>query len=103
MKHVIEHPLDVETAHKVADRAFGEYKAKYPAYDPKLTWTGERDANIAFSAKGVHIAGKLKVREGAIDVDLEVPFLLRVFQSKAIDVIDREVRRWVERAKAGEL
>ena len=36
-------------------------------------------------------------------VDLDVPFLLRVFKGKAMDVIDREVKKWVEKARNGEI
>ena len=103
MKQEIEHGLDAATAKKVTDRAFAEYKARFPSYDPTLTWTSDRDAKIGFSAKGVKLNGAVTLRDKAIDVELEVPFLLRVFQKKALEVIDREVRTWVERAKNGEL
>ena len=103
MKHVIEHGLDAATAHKVTERAFAEYRARYPSYDPTLTWSSERAARIGMSAKGVKLGGSVTLRDGAIDVELEVPLLLRVFQKRAIEVIDREVRSWVERARAGEI
>jgi hypothetical protein len=103
MKHVIEHGLDAATAHKVTERAFAEYRARYPSYDPTLTWTSERVAKVGLSAKGVKLAGAVTLREHAIDVELEVPLLLRVFQKRAVEVIDREVRAWVERARGGDI
>ena len=103
MKHVIEHGLDAATAHKVTERAFAEYKTLYPSYDPTLTWTSDRAAKVGLSAKGLKLHGSVLLREGAIDVELEVPFLLKVFQKRAMEVIDREVRTWVERARAGEI
>jgi hypothetical protein len=103
MKHVIEHGLDAATAHKVTERAFAEYRARYPAYDPTLTWTSDRAAKVGLSAKGLKLAGSVVLRDGAIDVELEVPLLLRVFQKRAMEVIDREVRAWVERARTGEI
>jgi hypothetical protein len=103
MKHVIDHPLDPPTAKKVADRAFDEYRNRYPTYEPKLAWTGERHARVTFNAQGVKLEGTLDIQDRTIELDLDVPFLLRVFQKKAIEVIDREVKIWIERAKAGSL
>jgi hypothetical protein len=103
MKHVIEHGLDAATAHKVTERAFAEYRARYPSYDPTLTWTSDRAAKVGLSAKGVKLSGAVTLRDNAIDVELEVPLLLRIFQKRALEVIEREVRTWVERARAGEI
>ncbi|HEY4116661.1 MAG TPA: polyhydroxyalkanoic acid system family protein [Byssovorax sp.] len=104
MKHVIQHPLDAATAKKAVSRAFDAYSAKYAAYEPRLTWKGDtNDAIVGMSAKGVKLDGAIHLREGVIEIDLDVPFLLRVFQRKAIEVIDREVRMWIEKAQAGAL
>jgi hypothetical protein len=103
MKHVIQHDLDMATAKKVTDRAFAEYRSRYPDYQPSLTWAGDRRADIGFNAKGVKLGGAMTISEGEIALDLDVPFLLRPFQKRAVEVIDREVRTWIGKAKAGEL
>ena len=103
MKHVIKHDLDVATAKKVAERAFAEYQARFAQYDPKMRWADERRAEIAFHAMGMNVRGSMEVAPSEIDVDLDVPFLLRPFRSKALNAIEREVNRWVGKAKAGEL
>ena len=36
-------------------------------------------------------------------LDLDVPFVFRLFKSKAVEVIEREVRVWIDKAKRGEL
>jgi hypothetical protein len=103
MKHTIEHDLEIPVARRVTDRAFDEYKSRYPAYEPSLRWVDERRADVSFNAKGIQLRGSMALAEHAIELDLNVPLLLRPFQKKAVEVIDREVRRWMDKARAGEL
>ncbi len=103
MKHTIEHDLDQATAKRVIDRAFASYKAQLPDYNPTLAWATDRLAKVAFSAKGVQIKGTMTVGTGEIVLDLDVPWLFRIFQGKAVGIIDREVRVWIAKAKAGEV
>lgn len=103
MRHIIAHDLDVATAKRAVDRAFVEYSRALPSYSPTLTWATDRLAKVGFSAKGMSIKGTLTVGEREIALDIDVPFLLRLFQGKAVSIIDREVRVWIAKAKAGEL
>jgi hypothetical protein len=103
MKHAIKHDLDVPTAKKVAERAFAEYQARFAQYDPQMRWADDRRAEIGFHAMGMNVRGSMEVEPQQIDVDLDVPFLLRPFRSKALEVIEREVNRWIGKAKAGEI
>lgn len=103
MKHMIEHDLDMATAKKVTDRAFAEYANRYPEYKPTLAWSDDRHADLSMNAKGVSLSGVMAIEEKAISLDLDVPFLLRPFKGKAIEVIDREVKVWIEKAKSGQI
>jgi hypothetical protein len=103
MKHAIPHDLDTATAKKVTDRAFDQYKERFAAYSPTLTWADDRRADIAFSVKGMHVGGSMTLEDHEIDVDLDVPFLLRPFRSIALEVIDREVKAWIDKAHAGQI
>lgn len=103
MKHVVSHDLDEETAKKVARAAFDSYKARFAEYNPTVNWASERRADIAFKVKGVTLKGAVDVEPKSFDLELEVPFLLRPFKGKAISVIEEEIRRWIGKAKAGEL
>jgi hypothetical protein len=103
MKHVIPHDLEMSLAKRVADRAFAEYKSRFPDYHPSLLWVSDQRANIAFSARGIKLAGAMLIEARAIALELDVPFLFRPFQKTAIEVIEREVNVWLERARAGEL
>jgi hypothetical protein len=103
MKHVIPHTLDIPTAKKVTDRAFAEYSSRYPQYHPTFQWANDRRADIGFNAKGIKLKGAMEVADGQITMELDVPFLLRPFQKIAIEVIEREVKVWIGKAKAGEI
>ena len=103
MKHSVPHDLDEGTARKVADKAWEAYSTRFRQYDPKIDWVSEKKAKISFKAKGIHLSGELELQPRAIDMDLDVPFLLRPFKKTAMNVIDEEVRKWIAKAKAGEI
>ena len=103
MKHLIAHDLDFGLAKEVAVRAFESYQKRFADYHPKMSWVGERDARIEFNVKGLKLQGSIGIAPRAIELDLDVPFVFRLFKSKAVDVIEREVRLWLDKAKRGEL
>jgi hypothetical protein len=103
LKHVVHHGLGFETAKKVAEAAVGSYTARFQKYDPKISWKTERKAEISFKVKGVSLEGVLEVGDENIEMDLDVPFLLRPFKGTALSVIDEEIKKWLVKAKAGEI
>ena len=103
MKHAVEHDLGQDLAKKVADSAFASYAKKFAKYNPTATWVSPKRANISFSVKGMTLSGALEVTATTIEMDLDVPFLLRPFKGTAISVIETEIRQWIKKAKAGDL
>ena len=103
MKHAVPHDLGQAKAKAVADAAFDSYKKRLAKYSPQTEWVSDRRANISFSVKGISLRGALEVTDKSIDMELDVPFLLRPFQGKALGVIEQEIRQWVDKAKAGEV
>ena len=103
MKHEIRHDLDFNLAKQATTRAFEAYQKRFADYHPTMQWTGDRDARIEFNVKGMKLQGSIGIQPKSIELDLEVPFLFRVFKSKAIEVIEREVKIWLDKAKRGEL
>ncbi len=103
LKHEIHHGLSLELARKAIDKAMEAYSVRFADYNPDFQWISETKGNLGFKAKGVKVAGEIEIAGPNILVDLEVPFLLRIFKGKAIEVIDREVKKWVEKARAGEI
>ena len=99
----MRHDLSPELAKKAAEKAFEAYRARYAKYNPSLAWLSESKAEASFNAKGVTMRGVLELKPGAIEFDLDVPFVLRLFKKRAMEIMDRELRVWTEKAKAGEL
>lgn len=103
LKHEIHHGLSLDLAKKAIDKAMEAYSERFHDYNPTFAWTSETKARLGFRAKGVGVDGEIEIAGPKIFVDLDVPFLLRIFKGKAIEVIDREVKKWVEKARNGEL
>lgn len=103
MKHVVKHDLDQPTARKAADKAWEAYSERYSKYHPKATWTSDTHADIQFTVKGMTLDGSLDLEPGGIALELDVPFVFRVFKKQAIGVIEKEIQHWIDKAKAGEL
>lgn len=103
MKHTIDTGLNVADSRRAIEKAMEAYKARFADYNPRFGWTSETAGEFGFNAKGVALGGKILVRDRKIDVDMEVPFLFRIFQGKAMEVIEEQVVHWVEKVKKGEI
>jgi len=103
MKHSVPHDLGHDQAKKAAEAAFASYAERFAKYKPTANWTSPDRADISFTAKGITLKGVLEVKPASIDMDLDVPFLLRPFKEKALGAVDREITAWVGKAKRGEI
>jgi hypothetical protein len=103
MKHSVPHDLGKDMAKKAAVAAFAAYSERFAKYNPTAEWKTDDHADISFAAKGMTLRGSLEVRPSSIDIDMDVPFLLRPFKRVAEEAIEREITRWVDKAKRGEL
>ena len=103
MKHSVPHDLSPELAKTAANKAFAVYAARFAEYRPVMRWLDAQRSETSFTVKGITLSGTIELAPRAILIDLDVPFLLRPFKAKAIDIIEREIRVWVDRAQAGQL
>lgn len=103
MKHTIKHDLNMDLAKKACVKAFEAYSEKFEKYNPTANWKTDTEVDIGFEAKGVKLGGTVGLRPHEIDVEMNVPFLFRPFQSKAVELVKSEISKWVEKAKNGEL
>lgn len=103
MKHLVHHGLGQDRAKQVAESAIKSYEAKFSDYSPQSNWKTATHADISFSVKGMKLNGALEIRENDFELDLDVPFLLRPFKGKALSVIEEEIKKWVEKAKSGQV
>ena len=103
MRQRVRHDLAPELARRVAEGAFASYAARYAKYHPKLAWQSATLATASFHAKGITVGGTIELEPGAIAFELEVPWLLRIFEGRAIAIVEREVHAWEQAALRGEL
>lgn len=103
MKHVVTHNLGQEKAKQVAQAAFNSYRERYSQYNPNANWVDDRRAEITFNVKGLKLEGTMQVNPNDIEMELDVPFLLKPFKGKALSVIEEEIKKWISKAKAGEV
>jgi hypothetical protein len=103
MKHRVPHDLGLDAARKATEAAWNAYSQRFAKYSPTCTWTTPQRAEIGFTAKGVKLGGTIEVLPDGIDLDLDVPLLLRPFKNTAISVIEQEINKWVQKSKNGEL
>lgn len=102
MKHTVMHDLGRAQAKRVAEAAYGSYSERFSNYSPTCQWNGDT-ASIGFNVKGVKLTGAIAVSDREIELDLDVPFLLRPFKGQALKVIEEEIHKWIAKSKAGQI
>ena len=103
MKHSVQHDLELGLAKKAVTVALDSYAQQFSQYSPRVSWVRDNAASISFRVKNVSLEGTVEVNTKEILIDLKVPFVLRVFKGKAIEIIEREIQVWLEKARDGEL
>jgi hypothetical protein len=100
MRHAIPHDLGLELACQTTRAACDHYCVRFAHYHPVVQWQTQRQAHVAFAAKGLKLSGDLEVTERELVLELLVPLLLRPLQKRAVEIVEREFRGWLERARA---
>lgn len=100
MEHDIQHDLEPAQAQRVAKQALQSYSERFAKYNPEIQWRGDTQADVAFTVKGMRLAGGLKIEPDRFRLSLDVPFMLRPFKGRAFAVIEREVQVWLVKAKS---
>lgn len=103
MRHEVTHGLGLDLAKKAVRAATESYAVRFAKYSPKTDWVSDTKAKVSFSVPGGNLDGTLEVKSDVVVFELDIPFLLRPFKGKAIDIVEGEIKIWVEKAKKGEL
>ncbi|WP_437601133.1 polyhydroxyalkanoic acid system family protein [Sorangium sp. So ce590] len=98
MKHTVHHDLNDEEAKSAVLRAMAQYCDRYAEYAPSMLWSDERRADLGFSFKGCKLGGRIELRPRTVDLEIDVPLPLRMFQRMAIAAIDTAMRRFIDEA-----
>ncbi|MEE9384830.1 MAG: polyhydroxyalkanoic acid system family protein [Nannocystaceae bacterium] len=103
VKHDIPHDLDASLARIAAQKAVDSYRGRFAQYNFSERWVDDTTMAFDFAVAGTKLEGSLGIRERHYELDLQVPFVFKVFRGKAISIIEREVNKWVAKAKNGDL
>ena len=103
MDYSVKHDLGKDKAKEAAEAAYNSYKERFAKYSPTADWVAPYSCDISFTAKGIKLKGNLKVTDSSIDMELNVPLLLRPFKKMALGIVSTEIEKWVAKAKAGEI
>lgn len=97
MEHVICTGLSEGDSKKALNMAFETYANDYPQYKPHFKWKKEDLAEFGFAISSVRIAGFVLVIEDKLIVNMNVPFIARPFQGRAIAIIEEQVLAWKQK------
>ena len=103
MKHTIEHGLAFDVACSAARHASESCAERFEGYNFSATWVDAGHVEFGFTVAGKRLSGSMKIDAEVMVLEIPLPFVLKPFRRKAIDVIDAEVREWIARAKRGEM
>ncbi len=103
MTHDIPHDLDFDLAKLAAEKAAEAYGKRFAEYDYKAKWVSNDRVELGFTVLGKRLEGAMTVKPDRLALELDVPFMLRPFRGKAIEIIEKEAREWIAKAKRGEL
>jgi hypothetical protein len=104
MEYTVKHRLEDQGRVKtVVEKAYDSYKTRLADHDPKIRWVDDKHAKIAFTVLGKTIEVDLTIDASEIRLFGDLPFLFRPFQGKIVGVLGREMEKWLEKARAGEI
>ncbi len=103
MKQVIRHDATQEQARQAIDTAAQVYCRKFPQYQPRSTWVDNHCMEVSFTVKGMKLEADIELKGDRIEMEMDVPFLFLPIRGQAMKIIESEIRKWLARAKAGEI
>jgi hypothetical protein len=92
--------LGRERALEVALEAWEEYSRRFAKYNPELSRESEYRAWLSFRARGIVVRGSIEIRDDEVEMEIDVPLLLKPFKKVAVAAIEREIADRVARAKS---
>ncbi len=102
-RHTLRHEVTRKQARDAIDTALQVYCRKFPQYAAKTTWVNDHRAQTAFHVRGKTLVAEVEIFDDRLEMGMDVPLMFWPFRGPALRVIEAEIRKWLGRAKAGEL
>lgn len=103
MTKSFSHDLSIDLASKATRAALDFYGKKYPTADITVDWQTPRKGLVGFTALGARVEGVLDVLPAAIQVSVDVPARLKLFEGMVVNLVGVEIQKCIAQAKAGTL
>lgn len=104
MKYSVSHGLtDPTRVRTVVEKAYASYEQRLADYNPSLDWTSDTTATINFRVMSQSLNAKVSFDDKELRLQGKVPFLFKPFEKKIEGVLGREMDKWLEKARAGEI
>ena len=103
MTHDIPHDLSFDLAKLAAEKAAEAYGKRFAEYDYRYKWVSNDRVELGFTVVGKRLEGAMTVKADRLQLEMEVPLMMRPFRGKALEIIEKEAREWMAKAKRGEL
>jgi hypothetical protein len=104
MKYSVQHALpDRDRVRVVVENASAAYQERLSDYRPTLTWESSDRATIGFTVMSQSIKAVVEFDDHELRIDGKVPLLFRPFEKKIEGVIAREMDKWLDKARSGEI
>ncbi len=95
MKYSKAHGLgSTERARALVDEAFAYYREQFASYNPVATWSSPEQGPLTVEALGKKLAVHVSLTNDRVDLEGDLPLLLRPFSSKITSVLDGKIAEW---------
>lgn len=101
--NTLRHEVTHQQARQAIRTALEVYCRKFPQYAPTTTWLNENKARTSFRYKRFSLVAEVEILADRIEMGMDVPLMFWPFKGPAQALIENEIRKWLARAKAGEL
>lgn len=103
MQKVIPHDLPKDKAKRVIDKAVATYTEDAAQYSPDFKWVNDSTAKLTLTVMRKQITADIKLNDKDVTLDVTVPPAFKIFEKKALSLVDEEVQKWLRKAKKGEI
>lgn len=101
--HSLRHDATQQQARDAIDTALQVYCRKFPEYQAQTTWVTQNRAQTSFRVKGMTLVAEVEILGDRLEMGMDVPLMFWPLRGVALRLIEAEIRKWLGRAKAGEL
>jgi hypothetical protein len=104
-----QHALSVAEAKSRCDKAFDHYRSQFPGYTITVTWPTATEAKVGVQLTPMmKIACTVTLGQSSAQLNVTYPDAINILRGgkkmveKYIDVVDAEIRSWLERGRPSE-